>query len=111
MVYLIGKENKNLNNIIELKKKLSENEFEIRNLEKELNENINLIKSEIDSWIELKIINEEQEKMLRSLTLENVKNNNLETFREMFEQFNKILDSFNSNIEGLDKQLKELESM
>lgn len=100
-----------MDEITALKKELSENEFEIRNLENSLKENINTIKSEVDSWVTMGIIDENQKDMLSNLSIENIKDQDLEGFKSLFNQLKDISSKFEDNIADFSKQLKEIENM
>lgn len=100
-----------MDEILALRKKLSDNDFEIRSLENSVKENIELIKTEVTNWVNMGIITEEQAKFISNLSLDKIKNGDLSEFKTVFEGLKEIVNKFNTNIASLEQQLKEIESM
>lgn len=97
--------------ILNLKKQVSEKEFEVRNLENKMKEELNVLKTSLEEWKKLGILSEEQVALVEELEIEDIKYGKLDKFMEIYQHMNKIVGDLDKQIDSLEIQLKQIASM
>lgn len=96
---------------MDLKKQISESEFEMRNMENQLREDLKVLKESSKQWGSLGLLDEKQIELINQLQVEDIKSGNFENFINLYEQMKKITEGLDSQIETLEKQLRQVNAL
>lgn len=97
--------------IRDIQSRITENKFKLKQIEESLSKSLEYIKENLDSYLNMKLITEEQSEYFKQLNVDYIKSSDMTEFKEIINYIMEVEKIIEAHLDKIAKDIDELKIM
>lgn len=97
--------------IRDIQSRITENKFKLKQIEESLSKSLEYIKENLDSYLNMKLITEEQSEYFKQLNVDYIKSSDMTEFKEIINYIMEVEKTIEAHLDKIAKDIDELKIM